>query len=167
MTLSAVGTLSLGSYTVKVSNPAGSVTSTAAAVSLLTPVQITKQPVNVTVTEGAALALSVTATGSPVLKYQWYRDLSPIVGGTAASLAVAKAAPVDAGSYSVTVSNPAGERSSAMARVVVNQLPRVLNVEDILSVKEGAAFELAANATGAASGRTRAMYLWEREVDAP
>jgi hypothetical protein len=158
LTLSAVGTLSLGSYTVKVSNPAGSVTSTAAAVSLLAPVQITKQPVNVTVTEGAALALSVTATGSPVLKYQWYRDLSPIAGGTAASLAVAKAAPLDAGSYSVTVSNPAGELSSVMARVVVNQLPRVLNVEETLSVKEGAAFELVANATGAAP----LSYVWSK-----
>jgi hypothetical protein len=157
--LKGVGAADVASYSVKVTNPAGSVTSTAAALALLTPVQITKQPANVTVNEGAPIALSVTATGSPVLKYQWFRDANAIAGGTTAALAVTKASALDAGSYSVTVSNPAGETSSTAAVVVVNLLPRVLNVEENLSVKEGTAFALVADATGTAP----LGYVWKKD----
>jgi formylglycine-generating enzyme required for sulfatase activity len=157
--LKGVGAADVASYSVKVTNPAGSVTSTAAALTLLTPVQITKQPANLTVIEGAPIGLSVTATGSPVLKYQWYKDSNVIVGGTTAALAVTKASALDAGSYSVSVSNPAGETSSTAAVVVVNLLPRVLNVEENLSVKEGTAFTLVAEATGTAP----LGYVWKKD----
>ncbi len=158
LSLPGVGATDVASYSVKVTNPAGSVTSAAAALGLLIPVQITKQPANVAVTEGAPIALGVTATGSPVLKYQWYRDSLPLAGGTGATFAVSKASALDAGSYSVSVSNPAGETSSTAARVVVNLLPRVLNVEENLSVKEGAGFALVAEAAGTAP----LTYVWKK-----
>ena len=158
LSLKGVGPGDVGTYSVKVTNPAGSVTSAKAALELLTPVQITKHPVNVTVNQGGAFALSVTAAGSPVLKYQWYKDAKAVAGGTAASLAVTKASALDAGSYSVVVSNPAGETSSTAALVVVNMAPRLWNVEENILVKEGTGFSLSANATGAAP----LSYTWSR-----
>ncbi len=158
LSLKGVGAADVAIYSVRVTNPAGNVTSSKVALSLLTPVQITKHPVNVSVNEGATLTLSVTATGSPVLKYQWYRDAKAIVGGTSASFAVSKASTLDAGSYSVTVSNPAGETSSTAALVSVNLAPRLSNVEENVSVKEGTSFTLTASATGAAP----LAYTWSR-----
>jgi serine/threonine protein kinase len=55
LTLKAVSATDVASYSVKVTNPAGSVTSSAAALSLLVPVQITSQPVAVTVANDAGL----------------------------------------------------------------------------------------------------------------
>jgi formylglycine-generating enzyme required for sulfatase activity len=158
LSLKSVGPADVGGYSVKVTNPAGSVTSRSAALELLTPVQITRQPVNVAVNEGGTIALSVVAAGSPALTYQWYRDAKAVAGGTAASLAVAKASALDAGSYSVAVSNPAGETFSRAAVVVVNLAPRLANLEENLLVREGAGFVLVANATGAAPLR----YVWRR-----
>ena len=158
LTLKGVRAADVASYSVKVTNPAGSVTSKATALALLAPVQITKQPANVTVTEGAPIGLSVTATGSPVLKYQWYRDSSALAGGTAASFTVPKASALDAGSYSVSVSNPAGEASSTGALVVVKLVPRLRNVEENLAVKEGEAFVLTAAVTGAEP----LSYVWSK-----
>lgn len=54
----------------------------------ITPVAptITQQPVDVTVGMDQSATFSVTAIGSPRLRYQWYRDDQELVGSTAASL---------------------------------------------------------------------------------
>ena len=158
LTLKGVSATDVASYSVKVTNPAGSVTSNSVALSLLVPVQITKQPSAATVSEGTALSLSVTATGTAALNYQWYRDGMLISGATAATYSVAKASAADAGSYVVTVTNAAGEVSSTPAAVVVNLLPRILNVAETLLVKEMSPFSLVADVTGAAP----LIYTWKR-----
>ena len=82
-----------GSYSVVVSNTAGSVTSANASLTVTSPLAITKQPQSQVVSQWSAATMSVTATGSS-LTYQWYAgqsgDLSrPIAGSTSASYTTA------------------------------------------------------------------------------
>ena len=63
-----------GSYTVEVVNSVGTVSSTAAAVTVVSAPVITKQPLTQTVNLGGRGTLTVTATGTAPLGYQWRRD---------------------------------------------------------------------------------------------
>lgn len=76
---------------------------------------ITAQPQSVSIASGATATLSVVATGSGTLRYQWHLDGSAISGATAASHTTAAA-----GSYTVVVSNEAGSVSSDAAIVTVH-----------------------------------------------
>lgn len=80
----------------------------------------TAQPSGQTVTAGASISLTVTATGTPAPTLQWWKDGAPLAGATGATYAVASARPADAGTYSVVATNSAGSLTSAAAQVVVN-----------------------------------------------
>lgn len=82
---------------------------------------ITRQPASTTVFTGQTVTLTVAASGSTPLAYQWYagssgNTASPVSGGTNASLAVA---PQTTTSYWVRVSNSCGAANSATATVTV------------------------------------------------
>ncbi|CBL44771.1 hypothetical protein HDN1F_11880 [gamma proteobacterium HdN1] len=66
---------------------------------------ITKQPSASVVNEGSALNVSVTATGSGTLAYQWYFNGAAIPGATGSSISTNSAKLSDAGQYKVVVSN--------------------------------------------------------------
>src|SRR6185295_8489029 len=66
----------------------------------LTPIAITSQPTNLTVTTGASAQFSVGVSGSSPF-YQWFKNGSPINGANAAIYAIASAQIADAGTYSV------------------------------------------------------------------
>ena len=74
LTLTSVTSADAGSYTVVVTNMAGSVTSDAAVLTVNTgggaPV-ITTQPASQTVVVGQPVTFNVVATGTPPLSYQW------------------------------------------------------------------------------------------------
>jgi hypothetical protein len=95
-----------------------------------TPTAISKQPQGVTVDEGAAIELSVTATGG-TLTYQWFRNDAPIDGATLATLRIAAATANDAADYRCVVTGGCGVVTSEAATVRVN---RPNSVEDDLSV---------------------------------
>ena len=80
---------------------------------------ITTQPSSVTVSTGAAIALSVVASGSGTLAYQWYKDSVAISGATSATYSVSSAASSDAGSYYVVVTNSIGTATSSTATVTI------------------------------------------------
>ncbi|NBV33743.1 MAG: hypothetical protein EBR81_08185, partial [Proteobacteria bacterium] len=77
-----------GSYDVAVTNIAGTKTSSAATVSVNTPVNITAQPVSLTVNPGSLATFTVNATGTAPLTYQWRKDGVPIAGGTSATFSL-------------------------------------------------------------------------------
>jgi len=111
-----------GSYTVVVSNSAGSVTSNAAALTVNPAVvapAITTQPVAQVVTAGQPAGFSVVASGTAPLSYQWKKD-GVNVGTNSASLTIASAQASDAGSYAVVVSNSAGDAPSNTVTLTVN-----------------------------------------------
>jgi hypothetical protein len=80
---------------------------------------ITAQPESVVVMEGASLALSVTATGTGPLAFQWTRDGTAVPGATNSLLLLPNIATGDAGSYRAVVRNYEGTATSAVATVTV------------------------------------------------
>lgn len=89
-----------------------------AAAAATAPV-ITVQPASVTATTGAAVTLSVTATGTAPLSYQWYRNGTAVGGATTASLAFQNLQLSNAGNYTVTVGNGGGNVTSRESYVTV------------------------------------------------
>ena len=84
------------------------------------PPVIQAQPQNLTVNEGQAAAFTVVAEGGLPLFYQWFRGATALNGETNSTYAIAAAAPGDAGSYSVVVSNSFGTATSTAAALTVN-----------------------------------------------
>lgn len=108
-----------GSYTCVVSGDGGtSVTSDAATVTVNALPVITQQPANQEITEGAALTLSVVATGAT--GYQWKKGEEVIPDATAATYTKEGATTADAGSYTCVVTGAGGSVTSNAATVTVN-----------------------------------------------
>ena len=84
---------------------------------------ITVQPGSQTVTTGNNASFSVVAAGSQPLAYQWYFDGVPIQGATSPTYGVTDAQAVNAGAYSVMVSNSFGTVTSAAATLTVTPGP--------------------------------------------
>ncbi|HEX6097447.1 MAG TPA: hypothetical protein VF432_14050 [Thermoanaerobaculia bacterium] len=89
------------------------------------PPAITGQPTSRTINSGASTTLTVSATGTAPLSYQWYRGTTgntgnPIAGATTSSLTVS---PTTTSSYWVRVTNACGGVNSNTATVAVNTTP--------------------------------------------
>jgi hypothetical protein len=162
--ISGASSTNAGSYTVALTNAAGTVTSSAATVTVgpaIAP-QIAVQPASQQVMPGTGFSVSVNAKGSAPLNYQWY------LNGTAlpqqgvypsAIYTVDGASPENAGSYTVTVSNSAGAVTSAAANVTV--LPAVSPV--ITTQPVGGSCPVNADETTLfvnATGTTNLAYQW-------
>lgn len=80
--------------------------------SLGTAPAITTQPVSATIVGGSSASLSVIATGSAPLNYQWFLDDSAISGATNPTLNV-----LLRGAYTVSVTNAAGSVTSNSATI--------------------------------------------------
>ena len=86
---------------------------------------ITTQPVSRLAAVETGVTLSVVATGSAELTYQWKKDGgvladgTRITGSTTATLSVANLAAADAGSYSVVVANGSLSTTSSVAALTV------------------------------------------------
>jgi hypothetical protein len=111
-----------GAYSVEVSNIAGSATSTAATLTVVTaePPSITQAPVSAEVDAEGNVTFSVEATGTEPLAYQWLKDGTAIDGATGSELTITGVLVDDAGSYTVEVSNSAGTVTSDPATLTVN-----------------------------------------------
>ena len=111
-------------FDVVVNNSAGSVTSTAATLTVTAAAvapTITTQPANQTVTAGQTATFSVTATGTAPLSYQWQKNGANITGATSAGYTTPATTAADSGSkFDVVVSNTAGSVTSNAASLTVN-----------------------------------------------
>jgi sugar lactone lactonase YvrE len=91
----------------------------------LFPPVITVQPASRTNNPGTTATLSVTATGSAPLSYQWSLNGTILAGATDSSLTLANVQITDAGSYSIVVTNAFGSVTSSNALLTVNLPPTV------------------------------------------
>src|SRR5258708_5270567 len=73
---------------------------------------ITTQPTSQSPYIDSAAALSIEATGSPPLRYQWRFNDADLHNEINSSLELLKVTPTNAGPYSVIVSNDAGSITS-------------------------------------------------------
>jgi len=103
-----------GRYTVRVRNGQGSVTSDVATLTVQSagsaPI-ITVAPQDQEILVGADLRLTVTASGTPPLTYQWMWNGAPIPGAISAALDIPNVQTTNQGTYTVTVSNSVGSAS--------------------------------------------------------
>lgn len=95
---------------------AGSLSRTT-TVTTLTPPTITVPPQPASFTTGGNATFSVTATGFGQLFYQWRFNGTNLAGATNATLTLANLAAVNAGAYTVLVSNFIGTNTSAVANL--------------------------------------------------
>ncbi|MBI4663155.1 MAG: immunoglobulin domain-containing protein [Verrucomicrobia bacterium] len=140
-TLSNVQPSNAGNYAVAVTDSGGSATSALATLTVLVPVTITQQPMSQTVEAGASVTLSISATGTEPLAYQWRFNDAPLPGATGASLVLTNVQPENSGRYIVLVNNPAGTVTSDAAVLTVNPAPdeaprfdRVERAQDSLNI---------------------------------
>ncbi len=115
-----------GSYLVVVSGPGGSVSSLNAILNVnVDRPTIGVQPVGTTVDSGGAASMTVSASGSGNLTYQWYKNSVIIQGASGATLNVPSVAIGDSGKYHVVVTNEGGSTTSATAVLTVKYLTSV------------------------------------------
>lgn len=88
---------------------------------------ISVQPESLSAGFGGSATLSVTATGSAPLVYQWRHNGVDIVGANQATLTVAGIAAEDLGQYLVVVSNEGGSVRSRPAHIDVGSDPAVIS----------------------------------------
>lgn len=118
-TKSNVQTTDAGSYSVTVTNIAGTTPSLNAILTVTVPPSISTQPQNQTVSAGTTATFSVVASGTTPLSYQWFFGASQISGATSSTYSVTNAQTANVGSYSVTVTNVAGSLPSSPATLSV------------------------------------------------
>ncbi|WP_237702440.1 immunoglobulin domain-containing protein [Opitutus terrae] len=151
-----------GNYSVVVTNPAGSVTSREAAlvVNPPTPVSFVRQPQGVAIVEGQDAYLSVEVAGSPPFSFQWFKDGVPISDATLSSLRLTALRQIDAGSYTVRVTNPAGPCDSNSAAIAVSPAirPSITRPPEAATVNYKASVNLSVTVTGS----TPLRFQWRK-----
>ena len=164
----AVGPLSAidaGTYEVTIDNPCGSVTSSAATLTVDLPPTIDTPPLDTTVCENDIAVLSVSASGASPLTYQWRFNGVDIAGATAATYVIDPVETINAGGYDVVVSNVCGTETSSAATLTVQVNPVITQQPAITASRcEGGIIVLDVVATGSAP----ITYQWRKDwVDIP
>ncbi len=160
-----LGAADAGSYTVRVSNAAGTVTSAAATLTVRAPVApaIAVPPAAISVAEGNTAGFSVTATGSGPLDYQWLRNDVAIGGATASSYTTPATTQADNGArYAVRVSNAAGSVTSSAATLTVTAAAAVAPSISVQPLDQSAQAGNAVSFSVVASGNPAPGYQWRR-----
>jgi Ig-like domain CHU_C associated len=148
-------------FHVVVANACGSVTSRTATVTVrpacVAPA-ISAQPADAEVVEGSSATLSVAATGTSPLSYQWYRGSTPV--GTNSSILDTGALTATT-TFHVVVANACGAVTSGAATVTVRSAcvaPAITAQPTSTEILEGSSATLTVTATGTAP----IAYQWYR-----
>jgi hypothetical protein len=124
-TINSVGTTDAGTYYCIVTNSCGSAQSTNKVLVVNTAPGISSQSSNTAVCSGQSVTLSVTATGSSPLTYQWYYNSSPITGATNNSFTISSAGSSNSGTYYCTVTNSCSTATSTSITLTVSTAPSI------------------------------------------
>ncbi|MFZ0828064.1 MAG: immunoglobulin domain-containing protein [Verrucomicrobiia bacterium] len=145
LTITNVQTTNIGNYTVTITNAGGSVTSTNALLTVTNiPPAIIVQPTNQTAGLGSTVTLTVLATGTAPLSYQWQMNETNLVDGGQFSgsisniLIISNVQLTNDGTYTVTITNLAGSVTSSNALLTVGSL----SFTGIVAAPGGGAFIL-------------------------
>lgn len=163
--IGAVALADAGSYSVVVTNALGSVTSPTASLSVMPAIAIVISavgPADTTAAQYSTVSFRVRLrSGSPPLRYEWFKDDTPIPGATADTFQIDVAQLSDAGRYHATVSNPAGTATSRQATLQVTPAsPVTIQMQpQSQTVFAGEGFML----TVTASGPAPLTYQWFKD----
>lgn len=161
-TIASVAESDAATYSVQVSNAAGSVTSAGAALTVQTiaqpsPVSITTQPSPQLQPPGGSATFAVGVSGAAPMTFQWSKDGTPLAGQTQAVLVLSNLSSNDAGSYRVTITNALGSVASDAAVLTILGAPLIQQQPAATSVVEG---QTASFSVGAAGWALR--YQWTK-----
>lgn len=131
---------------------------------LATPPVITSPPQSVTQPVGSTVSLSVSASGSGTLSYQWRRgdaDLSDgggVMGAQSSALTISDATTLASGDYAVVVTNSVASVISAVADVVIYGAPTITTQPQSLTRDLGQS----ATFSAAVSSAVEVTYQWRK-----
>jgi hypothetical protein len=109
---------------------------------------IIAQPQAQTVTVGASVSFTVSATGVPVPTFQWRKAGVNISGATSATLTIDTTSTDDAGSYDVVATNASGSATSDTVTLTVQTPPIISAHPQSQTVTVGSQVTLTVTATG-------------------
>ena len=144
-------------YFARATNACGSVDSTVITIEVTAvcqPVAITSQPQSGSISSGQSTTLSVGATGTAPISYQWFRrtgtsgSFSPIGGATSAS--VSTGALTETTQFFARVTNDCGTVDSSTATVTVTEcaLPSFTGVSQNETIQSGQSTTVSVAVTG-------------------
>ncbi|MBL9195291.1 MAG: immunoglobulin domain-containing protein [Opitutaceae bacterium] len=127
----------------------------------INPPEITSQPAGLILNPGQAGTLTVRATGTAPLAYQWKKDGADLTGATGSTLTLANASSASAGSYTVSITNAYGTVTSNAAVVTFSTSPVPATITEqpvATTVNAGQPASLSVAAFGSAP----LTYQWRR-----
>ena len=165
ITFSPLQLTNAGTYKITVSNSVGSITSSniVLGVDPGTAPSITQEPLSQNVLSNQSVSLTVGASGTLPLAYQWRKggaaigDTANRTGTTNATLQIFNFATTDQGDYTVLVTNNYGAKTSMVATLTIIQTPMITQQPVSVNVTNGQNFTLSVVATGLQLG-----YQWFR-----
>jgi hypothetical protein len=154
--LSNVTGTDAGNYSVIITNGSGSVTSTPALLTVKYPPVVTNEPVDLVVIVSNTATFTVGASGDSPLSYQWYFNVTNVVGLNTNVLVLNSVTAADAGSYSVIITNASGSATSTLVLLAVTYPPMITNEPTSVSaiVSNNATFSVGV------SGDAPLSYQW-------
>lgn len=128
LTITAVNSTNVGTYSVVVSGACSSVTKSA----YLQIMALSQQPLNQVVTYGQSATFSVTSTGAETFTYQWRKNGTNIPWANSRSYTVITPQVSDSGAqYSVVVTGPNATLTSSNALLTVSPAPLLAIADNV------------------------------------
>jgi subtilisin family serine protease len=125
LTRTNVQSVDTGRYSVLVSNASGLALSEEAFLTISLPVSILTQPEGATLPVDGTFTSEVKVGGDPPFTYQWRKNGSNLPGATSSAFRIYGVTSVDAGAYSVRVSNAVSSVTSTAAMLTVISPPLI------------------------------------------
>ncbi|MFM2083135.1 MAG: hypothetical protein RL380_1826, partial [Verrucomicrobiota bacterium] len=132
-----------------ITNNYGIVTSSTAAIVIVSPPAVTNQPASRTNVAGSTATFSVTVTGTAPFTYQWRFNGTNLAGANTNSLSLANVQFTNGGNYDVIVSNAYAGTTSAVAVLTVSAAPSITAspASQNIGVNSNATFTVSVNGT--------------------
>jgi hypothetical protein len=147
LTISDASTANAGQYSCRITDGTSSYTCPTFNLTVNQIVRITQQPASEIVNAGATASMSVSATGTEPISYQWYDNGTAITGATTSALSLGGTTLADAGNYYCAVSNGGSSATSSTASLSVVAVAQTKSVSISWSAptlrKDGSALALA------------------------
>jgi Regulator of chromosome condensation (RCC1) repeat/Immunoglobulin domain/Immunoglobulin I-set domain/Ig-like domain CHU_C associated len=152
-TVASASLADAGSYQVIVSNSGGETRSAVVTLAVDSAPVISVPPASITIIEGQVAQLTVAATGSGSLKYQWYQGqsgstISPVSGATSATFTTNPLSATTAFWVRITDGSGTFTDSSSATVTVTPSPPKIVANPSDLMVRNGQSAVFSVTATG-------------------
>ncbi len=137
-----------GEYSVVVGNSAGAITSAVAVLIVQLPPEIIQHPQSLVTTGYTTVIMTVAASGTEPIYYQWLFNGIPIQGATNTVLTIANVDKSNEGNYTVIVYNSAGSSISSNASLTLMMPPFIEQHPQSTNILEKATNIFTVKATG-------------------